>query len=173
MQSLCKTHNRWKSCNCALPKPGHIIGQSSWGWDEYTGLPGMGMISVGQRLLPVPMADRGKWVHYWEALLVGRWDEYRVLDRKMELNNIGWYQIKKWYQWLHSTYMRDPLSVWRTGGRQALWVPRLGKWCAVMQCLWRIQRAVRAFLARRRRRALKACAEGVRWRHRWCLLWAW
>lgn len=151
MQGLCQTHNRWQSCPCARPKPGHVIGPSHWGRDEFTYLPGMGMISVGPRLLPVPRSDLAKGVHYWEALIVGRWDNYRVVDRKIRVDDMGGYHMEIWFQWLHATYTIGQCHVWRTGGSQALWVPQLRKWCSIMPRLLQIQRAARAFLARRLR----------------------
>jgi hypothetical protein len=111
----------------------------------------MGMISVGPRLLPVPRSDLVKGVHYWEALIVGRWDNYRVVDRKIRVDDMGGYHIEVWFQWLHATYRMGQCHVWRTGGSQALWVPQLRKWCSIMPRLLQIQRAARAFLARRLR----------------------
>jgi hypothetical protein len=118
-----------------------------WGWDEYTYYPGLGVIAVGRQMFPAMRWLRGQGVHYWEALIVGRWEDYGVMNRQLDLGN-GAYSVRIQYVWPGSTRVSD----WMTGGWRGYWTrgryPR--EWYLLVPQLWRIQRAVRAFLARRR-----------------------
>jgi hypothetical protein len=82
-----------------------------WCWDEYTYYPWLGVIAVGRRLFPAMLWLRGQGVHYWEVLIVGRWEDYWVMNRRLELSN-GAYSIVVSYVWPGSISVCD----WMTGG---------------------------------------------------------
>ena len=121
-----------------------MIGPARWGWDEYTYYPGLGMIAVGRRLLPALKWYRGQGVHYWEAMTVGRWEDYGVVNRSLELRDSGGYTIFVSYMWPGSERVNECMYT----GLRAHCTRHL--YVLIVPQLWRIQRAVRAFLVRRR-----------------------
>ena len=152
MQTHCPTAPLWLGCQCGPPKAGRVIGPSRWGWDEYTYLPGMGVVCVGERLLSVGRWDRERGLHYWQAVIVGRWDENRVLNRELSLVNTGDYHFKLSYMWPAGDTYHPRVCEWMTVFRVRRRRPSVWEWPGrfIMPQLRRIQRAVRGFLARRR-----------------------
>jgi hypothetical protein len=146
MSVVCPSAAHWIACKCKPPAAGRVVGPASWGWDEYTYYPWLGMMAVGRRLFPEMSWVAGQGVHYWEAMTIGRWDDYGVMNRELRLAN-GCYSISVSYAWPGSTRVGECMS----GGWRGHWkCRRFREWVLIVPQLWRVQRAVRAFLARRR-----------------------